>query len=48
MIRDNPPKEDVFLKFLSDAIDRFCIRHPKFGIPHLMRYIVVCNILLYL
>ncbi len=36
------------MKFLSDAIDRFCIRHPKFGIPHLMRYIVVGNILLYL
>lgn len=36
------------MKFLSDAIDRFCVRHPKFGIPHLMRYIVVGNVLLYL
>ena len=33
---------------LNNAIDRFCILHPRFGIPNLMLYIVVCNIGVYL
>ena len=29
-------------------IDRFCSRHPNFGIPNLMRYIVIANIVFWL
>lgn len=28
------------MKKLYEAVDRFCARHPRFGIPNLMRYIV--------
>ncbi|MCI2056370.1 MAG: rhomboid family intramembrane serine protease [Oscillibacter sp.] len=36
------------MKKLSDAVDRFCYSHPRFGIPNLMRYIVIGNVLVYL
>ena len=36
------------MKKLHDAIDRFCILHPHFGIPNLMLYIVVANVAVYL
>ena len=36
------------MKKLSNAIDRFCYRHPRFGIPNLMKYIVAGNVLVYL
>lgn len=29
--------EVLILRKLSDAIDRFCLNHPRFGIPGLMR-----------
>lgn len=29
------------MRKLSDAIDRFCLNHPRFGIPGLMRYVVI-------
>ena len=32
---------------LRDAVDRFCARHPRFGIPHLMLYVVVGNIIVF-
>lgn len=41
-------QEGPALKKLSDAVDRFCYRHPRFGIPNLMKYIVVGNIVVYL
>ena len=28
------------MKKLCDAVDRFCLTHPRFGIPNLMRYVV--------
>lgn len=28
------------LRRLCDAVDRFCLTHPRFGIPNLMRYVV--------
>ena len=28
------------MKKLYDAVQRFCARHPRFGIPNLMLYIV--------
>ena len=31
------------MRKLSDALDRFCIRHPYFGIPNLMLYIIIGN-----
>ncbi len=31
------------LKSLNRAIDRFCARHPRFGIRRLMLYIIICN-----
>lgn len=36
------------VKFLSDRIDRFCYKHPRFGISNLMLAIVVGNIIVYL
>ncbi len=33
---------------LNRAIDRFCLRHPRFGVPNLMLYIVACNVAVYL
>ena len=35
------------LKKLYDAADRFCARHPRFGIPDLMRWIVIGNVVVY-
>jgi hypothetical protein len=35
------------LKKLSDAVERFCAAHPRFGIPNLMRYIVIGNVITY-
>ncbi len=32
--------EVLILRKLSDGIDRFCLTHPRFGIPGLMRYII--------
>lgn len=33
---------------IRDAVDRFCARHPRFGIPNLMLYIVIGNVAVYL
>ena len=33
---------------IRDAVDRFCARHPRFGIPNLMLYIVAGNVIVYL
>ena len=32
------------MKKMYDAVERFCARHPRFGIPNLMRYIVIGNV----
>ena len=29
-------------------LDRFCARHPGFGIPNLMKYIVIGNVVVFL
>ena len=29
-------------------IEKFCRRHPNFGIPNLMRYIVIANVVFWL
>lgn len=36
------------MKKLNAAIDRFVYKHPNFGIPNLMKYIVIGNVLVYL
>ena len=36
------------MKKLNQAVDRFCILHPNFGIPNLMLYIVIANVAVYL
>lgn len=36
------------MKKLNDAIDRFCILHPRFGVPNLMLYIVAANAVVFL
>ena len=36
------------MKKLYEAADRFCARHPRFGIPNLMRYIVIGNAIVFL
>lgn len=35
------------MKKIYDSVERFCARHPRFGIPNLMRYIVIGNALVY-
>lgn len=39
--------EEISLRKLNEAIDRFCALHPRFGIPGLMRYIVIANAVIY-
>ena len=36
------------MKKLYQAVDRFCARHPRFGIPNLMRVIVIGTVFVYL
>ena len=36
------------LKGIMRAVDRFCGRHPRFGIRNLMMYIIIGNIVVYL
>ena len=36
------------MKKIMNKIDRFCYRHPRFGIPRLMLYIIGANILVWL
>lgn len=36
------------MKKLCDAVDRFCLYHPRFGIPNLMRYLVFLSAAVYL
>jgi len=36
------------MKAISRAIDRFCYRHPRFGIPHLIRLVVFGTVLVYI
>ena len=40
--------EVPLLKKIYDAVDRFCARHPRFGIPNLMRYIVIGTAAVYI
>ena len=36
------------MKSLMKKIDQFCYRHPRFGIPNLMLYVVVGNAIVWL
>lgn len=36
------------MKKINTAISRFCYNHPNFGIPNLMLYIVIGNVLVYI
>ena len=36
------------MKKIYDTVDRFCARHPRFGIPNLMRYIVIGTAAVYI
>ncbi len=36
------------MKSLNNKIERFCLLHPRFGIPRLMLYIVIGNVLVWL
>ena len=36
------------MKKLYTAVDRFCARHPRFGVPNLMRYIVIATAAIFL
>ena len=40
--------EVLILKKLCDAVDRFCLNHPRFGIPGLMRYVVLLTAAVFL
>ena len=32
---------------MTDFIDRFCRKHPNFGIPHLMKYLTIANLVMW-
>ena len=36
------------MRAMQQWLDRFCAKHPRLGIPGLMRYIVIGNVLVYL
>ncbi len=36
------------MKSFNRAVDRFCARHPKFGVPRLMLYIIIGNVIVYM
>ena len=36
------------MRAMQQWLDRFCYKHPRLGIPGLMRYIVIGNVLVYL
>ena len=36
-----PAKEDPSMRFLERRLSRFAAQHPRFGIPDLMRYVVI-------
>ncbi len=36
------------MKKIAASIDKFCVKHPGFGIPNLMLFIVIGNIIVYL
>ena len=40
-------KEDIPLRKLDQALSRFCAKHPYWGIPNLMRYIVAGTVIMY-
>ena len=33
------------MKKINSAIDRFCYQHPRFGIPNLMLWVVIGNVI---
>ena len=35
------------MRKLNHAVDRFALEHPRFGIPNLMRYIIVGNVIVF-
>ena len=35
------------MKAVSRWLDRFCYDHPNFGVPNLMKYIVIGNVMVY-
>ena len=41
-------RSQVPMKSLMNKIDRFCYNHPRFGIPNLMLYIVIGNLIVWL
>jgi len=48
-VKMNPyERELMVLKWLSKKIDLFCYKHPRFGIPNLMIYIVIANVVIWL
>ena len=36
------------MKSILKQVDRFCYRHPRFGVPNLMIYIVIGNLIVWL
>ncbi len=35
------------MRKLNHAVDRFALEHPRFGIPNLMRYIIIGNVIVF-
>lgn len=40
--------EVVILRFITRAVDRFCVKHPRFGVQNLMLYVVIANAVVFL
>lgn len=42
------PKGGFILRSFDSLLSRFCYKHPRFGIPNLMRYIAIGNVVVFL
>ena len=36
------------MRIINQAIDRFCEKHPKFGIPHLIKFVIIFSAIFFL
>ena len=47
MGRERPLGGNVLRRSVDTWLDRFCCKHPRFGIPNLMKYIVILQAVVY-
>ena len=43
-----PERQEKNMRRNNNPFDRFCIKHPNFGIPNLMKYVCIANVVFWL